>query len=193
MSKTIYLFVDVETTGKNFNENGDFRENRLLQYAHVICDNQLNALDKTFSAIVALDDDLLQQAINSMSDYVLNMHNQTGLIDALFNNDCLSYDAIDDIIVEQLQPFVKEGYRVIPAGNNVQFDAEVIRRYLPKTFALFHYAFFDVTSVRRSCEIAGYDAKSVKAQKASNHNALTDVLACVTEAQTLCNMIRKQD
>lgn len=190
MSKSIYLFVDVETTGKNFEPDGTVRENQLLQYAHIVCDEQLQQIHEPIVGVAALSEVEYDNAIDSMSEYVRNMHTSTGLLDALKTTDVVSYGVLDNQIMDTLRPYVEQGYRIIPTGNNVQFDVEAIRRYLPKTFETFHYAFFDVTSVRRAFTLAGVDtAEVIKAKKKSNHDALVDVRECIKEAKALRDAI----
>lgn len=190
MSKSIYLFVDVETTGKNFHEDGSYRDNDLLQVAYLLCDDTLNITRQPEAAVVRLSSAKCAQAIAAMSPYVHDMHTKTGLIDKLQAGGESTYDEIDDSLFAAVNAYKEKGYRIVPAGNNVQFDVEVLRRYLPKTFATFHYSFLDVTSARRMCELAGVDAvKAIKANKASNHDACVDVIECAKEARAIRDII----
>ena len=182
--KVVYLFLDTETTGLNFEEdNVTPRENQMLQVAYVLMNHDITEeLDKN-NFYVYLNRNELEKALESMDDCVTNMHTHTGLIDILWEDGkTTECSDIDQQIYEVLLKYHNDGYKITLAGNNVQFDFEVIRRHLPKTTSLIHYSFLDVSAIRKAFYVFGSDySKKVKAEKLSNHNALTDIQECVKE------------
>ena len=165
---TLYLFVDVETTGLNFtNENSKPRKNRMLQLAYKLYDEQIQ---------------------KEMDDYVLNMHTSTGLLNNLKSSNTTSLDDINKHLYNLLAQY--PGHRYSLAGNNIQFDYEVVRRHLPKTASKLHHSLLDVSSIRRIFSTIGSDfGEKTKAQKASNHDALIDIEECVKELKAYQDVI----
>ena len=81
---TLYLFVDVETTGLNFtDENSKPRKNRMLQLAYKLYDEQIQTEYSSGNFFVKYTDAELEQIHHEMDEYVLNMHTSTGLLDNL--------------------------------------------------------------------------------------------------------------
>ena len=191
MSKTLYLFADVETTGENFDRPyRNHRENQMLQLAYQLWNRDLSGKLSQGDFIVKLDDP--HNAVNSMNEYVKNMHTETGLIERLFDvNQTTNIKDIDETLSNQLKPYVEKGYRVILTGNNVQFDFENMRRYLPETIQYVHYALLDVSSIRRMFDILGSDfGKQTKQNKASNHDAQVDIEECRKELTIYLDVLK---
>lgn len=188
---TLYLFVDVETTGLNFtNGNSKPRKNRMLQLAYKLYDEQIQKEYSSGNFFVKYTDAELVQIHNEMDEYVLNMHTSTGLLDKLKSSNTTSLEDIDNHLYNLLEQY--PGHRYYLAGNNVQFDYEVVRRYLPKTASKLHYSLFEISSIRRIFSTIGSDfGEKTKAQKASNHDALVDIKECVKELKTYQDVIRK--
>lgn len=182
MTKTLYFFTDVETTGLNFDTTTcQPVRNPMLQIAYQLWNGDLSQKLADGNYIVAYDN--IDETLALMNDYVTNMHTSTGLVDRLKDKaQTTDLLIIDTALASLLKPYVDQGYRIMPVGNNVQFDVEVMRRHLPQTTALFHYALLDVSSIRRVFDILGSDfGRLVKANKASNHDAQTDIEECRKE------------
>lgn len=191
MSKTLYLFADVETTGENFDRPyRNNRENQMLQLAYQLWNRDLSGKLSQGNFIVKLDDP--HNAVNSMNEYVKNMHTETGLIERLFDvNQTTNIKDIDETLSNQLKPYVEHGYRVIVTGNNVQFDFENMRRYLPETIQYVHYGLLDVSSIRHMFDIIGSDfGKQTKQNKASNHDAQVDIEECRKELTIYLDVLK---
>lgn len=188
---TLYLFVDVETTGLNFtNGNSKPRKNRMLQIAYKLYDEKIQKEYSSGNFFVKYTDSELEQIHNEMNDYVLNMHTSTGLLDKLKSANTISLENIDEHLYNLLEQY--PGHRYSLARNNAQFDYEVIRRHLPKTTSKLHHSLLDVSSIRRVFSTIGSDfGEKTKAQKASNHDALIDIEECIKELKTYQNVIKK--
>jgi len=149
MTNTLYLFTDVETTGLNFeNSTGKPIKNPMLQIAYQLWNSDLSQNITDANYIVKYDN--IDDVLSNMDDYVTNMHTSTGLVDKLKDdNQTTDLNTIDDTMFSILKPYADQNYRIMLVGNNIQFDFEVMRRHLPKTVSLLHYAFLDVSSIRR--------------------------------------------
>lgn len=188
---TLYLFVDVETTGLNFtNGNSKPRKNRMLQLAYKLYDEQIQKEYSSGNFFVKYTNTELEQIHKEMNEYVLNMHTSTGLLDNLKTTNTTSLEDIDNHLYQLLERYPEHRYSL--AGNNAQFDYEVIRRHLPKTASKLHHSLFDVSSIRRIFSTIGSNfGEKTKAQKASNHDALIDIEECVKELKTYQDIIKK--
>ena len=192
MASTLYLFTDVETTGLNFeNSTGKPIKNPMLQIAYQLWNSDLSQNIADANYIVKYDN--IDDVLSNMDDYVTNMHTSTGLVDKLKDdNQTTDLNTIDDTMFSILKPYTDQNYRIMLVGNNIQFDFEVMRRHLPKTVSLLHYAFLDVSSIRRVFDIIGSDfGKQTKQQKASNHDAQTDIEECRKELLIYIDLIKQ--
>jgi len=119
----------------------------------------------------------------------------------LTNFDSLLYLKVSNSVIISSDPFKKllsnllESYsehKIIIAGNNIQFDYEVVRRHLPKTSSKLNYSILDVSSIRKAFLTVGSDfGEKTKKEKLSNHNALIDIDECVKELKKYQNILRK--
>ena len=177
---TLYLFLDTETTGLNYQHgNSKPRINHMLQLAYKLYDENIKTELSEGTFFVKYSKEELQEIKNSMNDYVLNMHTSTGLLDNL-TKDTTSVQEIDEHLFELLNKY--PDHKILLAGNNVQFDYEVVRRHLPKTASKLYHSVLDVSSIRRAFSTIGSDfGEKTKAAKLSNHNALIDIEECVKE------------
>lgn len=178
-NKNLYLFVDVETTGLNYTPEGEINKNQMLQIAYKLYDNIIETELASDNFLADFSKEELEYHVSRMNDYVKNMHTETGLIKKLQERKVtVPVTEIDNHIDSILNKY--PDYKIIIAGNNVAFDKEVVRRYLPKTFKHLHYGLLDVTSVRRVFVTLNSDfGLQVQSGKCSNHDALVDIEECV--------------
>lgn len=177
---TLYLFLDTETTGLNYETgNSKPRENKMLQLAYKLYDANVKNELASGNFFVKYSQNELKDIQKSMNDYVFNMHSSTGLLDNL-TKDTTSVEEIDKHLFELLNQYPE--HKFLLAGNNVQFDYEVVRRHLPLTSSKLYHSVLDVSSVRRAFSTFGSDfGEKTKAEKLSNHDALVDIEECVKE------------
>ena len=187
MSK-YYFAVDVETTGLNHTEYGMERKNVMLQMAFKILNENFEVLceDNGYFRDVEVT------TLWNMNPYVFDMHCKTGLLQRLHSKDNLvSYKDFQDHILGLLNDTIGDSdYKLIPLGNNVQFDVEVIRRHMPMLFSRFHYSFFDVSVIRNFLDsVSPVIASTIYECKESNHDASTDITACLKELYVYTNLV----
>ena len=146
----LYMFIDVETTGKNYTA-AHWRNNEMLSISYLLANEQLEILKK--------------------NSFIVN-HTKNGLITKCVNEG-ISLAEIQTQILNDLAEY--KDVTIIPAGNNIHFDVEIVRRNLPKVFELFHYSFLDVTSVRKALAmVLPYEVEKIKEAKKLNHNSDVD-------------------
>lgn len=176
MSK-YYFAVDVETDGLNYNEDGSIRNVALLQFCYRILDQDMKVIMYGNSYLGDHGCDLLK-----MDPYVFNMHCNSGVIQNIQSGNTKSTAALENSIITNINNVVGDSDVLIPMGNNVQFDVEVIRRRMPRLFKKFHYSYFDVSCMRNILDntFPGL-AQKIYSVKGSNHNAEKDIDECIRE------------
>lgn len=176
MSK-YYFAVDVETDGLNYHEDGSIRNVALLQLCYRILDQDMNVIMYGNSYLGDHGCDLLK-----MDPYVFNMHCNSGVIHNIQSGNTKSTSIIQNSIITNIDNVVGDSDILIPMGNNVQFDVEVIRRRMPKLFKKFHYSYLDVSCMRNILDntFPGLASK-IYSVKGSNHNAEKDIDECIRE------------
>ena len=186
-----YFAVDVETSTTNF-EEGSPKINKLLQLSYVILDEDLKELIRK-NFYVKYDIDEIDEIVDSMNDYVKVMHTCSGLIDNLKDtNKVLDLVTIEVELTNDIKNSISyPSEKIIPVGNNVEFDLEVIRRYFKKASSMLHYSSINVSAVRKTMDIAfpGIAAMSY-GFKNSNHDSLVDIEECIKEFKTYLRIFK---
>lgn len=188
MSK-YYFAVDVETDGLNYDENGKSRKIALLQLCYRILDQDMNVLMYGNGYIEDHGCDLID-----MDPYVFDMHCKSGVIQSIQSGKGILLKEFEDSILTNISNVVKLGDVLIPMGNNVQFDVEVIRRAMPRVYKKFHYSYLDVSCVRNILDnVFPGLAPKIYSVKVSNHNAEKDIDECIREYKIYKELLDKME
>ncbi len=145
--RTVLAWIDLETTGLK-----PVTEHRILEYALVFTDLELNELGAT-THIVPQN---VTIARSLMDDYVIKMHTDNKLLEELTSYEprALQYDDSvadeEQIILSGVMQDVKdkvteEDVIFVIAGSTVGFDKGFIEHHMPKLFAELHYRQLDVS------------------------------------------------
>lgn len=187
----LFLFLDTETTGLNYKEdNSTPRTNKMLQLAYKLYNEKVEKEISSNNYYVKYSKEELKEIKKSMNSFVKEMHEATGLLDVLETEKTKNISTIDEELSNLLENYSE--HKIIIAGNNIQFDYEVVRRNLPKTSSKLNYSILDVSSVRKVFSTVGSDfGKKTKDEKLSNHDALVDIDECIKELKKYQNILRK--
>ena len=187
----LFLFLDTETTGLNYKEdNSTPRTNKMLQLAYKLYDEKVEKEISSNNYYVKYSKEELKEIKKSMNIFVKEMHEATELLDILETEKTKNISTIDEELSNLLENYSE--HKIIIAGNNIQFDYEVVRRNLPKTSSKLNYSILDVSSVRKVFSTVGSDfGKKTKDEKLSNHDALVDIDECIKELKKYQNILRK--
>ena len=188
MSK-YYFAVDVETDGLNYDETGRSRKCSLLQLCYIILDQDMNVIMFGNGYIKDHGCDLID-----MDPYVFDMHCKSGVIQKIQSGNGIILKEFEDSIITNINNVVGLDDVLIPMGNNVQFDVEVIRRAMPRVYKKFHYSYFDVSCVRNILDnvFPGFASK-IYSIKGSNHNAEKDIDECIREYKIYRDLLIKME
>jgi oligoribonuclease len=165
------VWIDCEMTGL------DLTFDQLVEVAVVITDSALVPVDPGFSIVIKPD----QPAIDTMNDFVRDMHTQSGLILEIPNGASLA-DA-EFAVLEYILKFVPIGQQAPLAGNTIGTDRAFINKFMPRVDAHLHYRSVDVSSIKELAKRwyprAYYNAPA----KAGGHRALADILESIRELE----------
>jgi oligoribonuclease len=163
------VWIDCEMTGL------DLTIDELVEVAVVITDYDLIPLDPGFTIVIKPD----QSALDTMNDFVRNMHTESGLITEIPNGVSLA-DA-EFAVLEYILKFVPAGQSAPLAGNTIGTDRAFINKFMPRVDAHLHYRSVDVSSIkelsRRWFPRVYFNAPA----KNGGHRALADILESIRE------------
>lgn len=176
-AETRIIWGDVETNGVNA-----FDGDVLLEVAFLVTDGDLNILDEEgYQAVVKWSPEHVERLKLGTSDYVVKMHEATGLWDRLpFGK---SQDQIDDEALSYLRQFVPEAKTARFAGNSITLDRNFMQANLPGTFEHIHYRSFDVSTVAGLAQMWG--GEDIQYQKKTLHSAFADITESIEELRYL--------
>ena len=153
----------------------DLTVDELVEVAVVITDYDLNLIDPGFSVVIKPD----QSALDTMNDFVRNMHTESGLIDEIPEGVSLA-DA-EYAVHEYILRFVPQVGHAPLAGNTIGTDRAFLNKFMPRVDAHLHYRSVDVSSIkelsRRWFPRVYFNAP----KKDGGHRALADILESIRE------------
>lgn len=177
-SSTKWLWIDVETPGLGYDPDHPQTnlDEQILELAAIATDYDLNEL-ATFGPVVVHAE---KDVIDSMSDYVRQMHTDTGLLDKVQASTTTETD-LDTALAQWLdERDMTSG--LILCGNSLKLDFDFIRRRLPKTFSRLGYRTIDVSSFKEALRRwAPEVVAELEAAKNPNHKALDDIRWSIRE------------
>jgi oligoribonuclease len=163
------VWIDCEMTGL------DLEVDELVEIAVVVTDFDLNVLDPGLSIVIKPD----ASALEHMSDFVRNMHTESGLIEEIPNGVSLAeaeYEALEYVL-----KFAPASRTAPLAGNTIGTDRMFLSKFMPRLDGHLHYRSVDVSSIkelaRRWYPRIYFNAPA----KNGGHRALADILESIRE------------
>jgi len=163
------VWIDCEMTGLNP------QQDELCEIAIVVTDSELNPIDAGFSVVIKPS----EVAFNSMSDFVRNMHLESGLLAEMPTG--ISAEEAEAQCLSYLGTHLSEERSAPLAGNSVGTDRMFLVKYMPNLERRLHYRNVDVSSIK---ELARRWYPRVYFQlpkKSGNHRAMQDILDSISE------------
>lgn len=155
----------------------DLNVDELVEVAVVITDYDLTPVAPGFTIVIKPD----QSALDTMNDFVRNMHTESGLITEIPNGVSLA-DA-EYAVLEYILQHVPGEQSAPLAGNTIGTDRAFLNKYMPRVDAHLHYRSIDVSSIkelsRRWFPRVYFNAPT----KNGGHRALADILESIRELQ----------
>lgn len=175
------VWIDCEMTGL------DVSIDELVEVAVVITDYNLVPVDPGFSVVIKPD----QSALDNMSEFVLDMHRESGLLDEIPNGMSLADAefAVNEYIIRHV-PLAKAAPL---AGNTIGTDRMFLAKYMPRVDSHLHYRNIDVSSIK---ELSRHWFPRVyfnAPTKDGGHRALADILESIRELDYYRRAVFVQD
>jgi oligoribonuclease len=168
----LLVWIDCEMTGL------DLRRDALIEVAVVVTGADLVALDAGLDVTIKVPDEVL----DGMVDVVRDMHDKSGLTDAVRASGTTLTQA-EDLVLDYIKKHVPEP-RVAPlCGNSIAADRGFIVRDMPRLDAYLHYRMIDVSSVKELCRRWYPRAYFGQPAKGLSHRALVDILESIRELE----------
>ena len=178
MRNDLLFWIDCEMSGL------DPRNDRLLECAAIITDNNLSVIATSKEWIIHQS----QEILDGMNEWNRDQHKKSGLIDAVIQSN-MDERAVEDDLLIFFQTYCKQGSAPI-CGNSIYQDRLFLRLYMPRLDAYAHYRTIDVSSVKELAQ--RWYPHLAKYHKNKIHRALDDILESIEELRFYRDHIFKQ-
>jgi oligoribonuclease len=163
------VWIDCEMTGL------DLEVDELVEIAVVITDFELNVLDPGLNIVIKPD----ASALESMNDFVRDMHTTSGLIEEIPNG--VSVAEAEYEVLEYVLKYAPNARTAPLAGNTIGTDRTFIAKFMPRLDNHLHYRSVDVSSIKELAR-RWYPRIYFNApEKHGGHRALADILESIRE------------
>jgi oligoribonuclease len=162
--------MDLEMTGL------DPDRHVIVEIATLLTDDELN--------IVAEGPDLVVhqpiEALESMDDFVRDMHTTSGLLDQIASST-MTLDVAGEQTLAFLREHIDEERSVPLCGNSIGTDRRFLAKHLPEIEEFLHYRSVDVSTIKELVRRWYPGLLSKAPKKAAGHRALDDIRESVAE------------
>jgi oligoribonuclease len=165
----VLVWIDCEMTGL------DLSIDELVEVAVVVTDYELKPLDPGFDIVIKPD----PEAFAHMSEFVVGMHTNSGLIDEIPNG--VSLGEAEYEVLEYILKFAPDAQTAPLAGNTIGTDRSFLAKYMPRVDQHLHYRSVDVSSIKELARRWYPRAYFHAPAKNGGHRALADILESIRE------------
>jgi len=163
------IWIDCEMTGLSLQSDA------LVEIAVLVTDSELNLIGEGVDVVIHATDGQLE----GMSDFVREMHTNSGLITEIPNG--ITMAAAEAKIIAYLESASTVAGKSPLAGNSVGVDRAFIDRDMPALSAYLHYRTIDVSSIKELARRWNPKAYFNAPAKTGNHRALGDIQDSIAE------------
>jgi oligoribonuclease len=163
------IWIDCEMTGL------DLTTDAMVEIAVLVTDSELNVIGDGVDVVIHAT----QGQLDSMNDFVREMHTSSGLITEIPHG--ISMSAAEEQILTYLQSVGTEPGKSPLAGNSVSVDRSFISRDMVKLNEYLHYRTIDVSSIKELARRWYPKTYFAAPAKTGNHRALGDIRDSIAE------------
>lgn len=153
----------------------DLATDALVEIAVLVTDSDLNVIGDGVDVVIHAT----QGQLDSMNDFVREMHTSSGLITEIPNG--ISMSDAEEQILAYLQSAGTEPGKSPLAGNSVSVDRNFIARDMAKLNEYLHYRTIDVSSIKELARRWYPKTYFAAPAKTGNHRALGDIRDSIAE------------
>lgn len=168
----LLVWVDCEMTGL------DLGKDALIEVAALVTDPELRVLGEGIDVVIHVDD----AALAAMADVVREMHDRSGLTDAV-RASTISLREAEDMIMEYITAWAPDVRSVPLCGNSIATDRSFLARDMPRLDAHLHYRMIDVSSIKELCRRWYPRVYFAQPTKGLAHRALADIRESIRELE----------
>jgi oligoribonuclease len=166
------VWIDCEMTGL------DLRRDALIEIAVLVTDGELNVLGEGVDVVIHAD----EAALAGMPDVVRDMHERSGLTDAVRASPVTVAEA-EQLALDYVRRYVPDPRSAPLAGNSIATDRAFLARDMPALDGYLHYRMVDVSSVKELCRRWYPRVFYAKPEKGLAHRALADIRESIRELE----------
>jgi len=159
-------WIDIETTSGGVYPTPD---RRIVEFASIITDAELNIISELEPIAVALDD----ESVARMPEDVYAMLNHNGVLTRA-QRSTTTLEDLDDIWVKFVNSMNMYD-NIVVAGNSVHFDKEAMRKDMPESYARLDSRSIDVSSISEVFSRWRPEVYRSRPRKVSAHTAGSDI------------------
>ena len=163
------VWIDCEMTGL------DLGTDALIELAVLVTDPELNVLGDGVDIVIKPPADALAQ----MSDFVTEMHRNSGLLELLPNGVTLA--EAEAQALAYIRSHVPDVRKAPLAGNTIGTDRTFLARDMPELEGHVHYRNVDVSSLKELAKRWYPRIYFTAPTKSGNHRALADIRESIEE------------
>ncbi len=163
------VWIDCEMTGL------DLGNDALIEVAALVTDAQLNVLGEGVDVIIKPP----AEALERMSEFVTQMHTNSGLLAQLESGVTLA--EAEATVLDYVRTHVIEPVKAPLAGNTISTDRAFLARDMPTLEGHLHYRNIDVSSLKELVRRWYPRVFFSSPEKRGNHRALGDIQDSITE------------
>lgn len=182
MSPSLIAWTDVETTGL------DPATDYLLEVACILTDLEGTPVADPFHRVIHYRPAAVVQLRSRCVEVVREMHDKTGLWDALSTDDASPRMEVEKDLLAYITEHAPTPRTVEVGGNSVRLDLNFLDVWLPKVAEHLHYRTTDVTVLRRV--LARWGVQCPTPINSRPHEALADIQNALTEYRMLQDAVR---
>ena len=168
--RDLLVWIDCEMTGL------DLGHDALIEVAALVTDPDLNVLGEGVDVVIHADDQLL----DGMVDVVREMHEKSGLTDAV-RVSTVSVEDAEQMVLAYIAEHVPDPRTAPLCGNSIATDRGFLARDMPRLDNYLHYRMIDVSSIKELCRRWYPAVYKKRPSKAEAHRALDDIRESIAE------------
>ena len=156
----------------------DLGRDVLVEVAALVTDPDLNVLGDGVDMVIHTE----EEALTGMLDIVREMHERSGLTEAV-RASAISLPQAEDMIMEYVTTWVPEPRTAPLCGNSIATDRAFLARDMPRLDAHLHYRMIDVSSIKELCRRWFPRVYFGQPTKGLAHRALADIRESIRELE----------
>jgi oligoribonuclease len=166
------VWVDCEMTGL------DPAKDALIEVAALVTDPDLHVLGSGVDVVIHAG----EHALDAMPDVVREMHDRSGLTEAVRRSTVTVAEA-QDLVMDYVRSHVPEPKSAPLCGNSIATDRTFLARDMPLLDAHLHYRMIDVSSIKELCRRWYPRVYFGQPPKGLAHRALADIRESIRELE----------